>query len=43
MEVRTISTKVLLNYNKEEIRTFTIDKQQMERFRELAPFWKNAD
>ena len=32
-----------LEDNKEEIRTFTIDKQQMERFRELAPFWKQAD
>jgi hypothetical protein len=32
-----------LEDNKEEIRTFTIDKQQVERFRELAPFWKQAD
>ncbi len=29
--------------NKEEIRTFTIDKQPMEKFREKFPFWKNAD
>ena len=32
-----------LEDNKEEIRTFTIDKLPMERFRELAPFWKQAD
>jgi predicted amidohydrolase len=32
-----------LEDNKEEIRTFTIDKQPMERFREIAPFWKQAD
>ena len=28
---------------KEEIRTFTIDKQKMESFREKFPFWKSAD
>ena len=28
---------------KEEIRTFTIDKQPMENFREKFPFWKSAD
>lgn len=28
---------------KEEIRTFTIDKQSMEKFREKFPFWKSAD
>lgn len=28
---------------KEEIRTFTIDKLQMEKFREKFPFWKSAD
>lgn len=28
---------------KEEIRTFTIDKQPMVKFREKFPFWKSAD
>ena len=28
---------------KEEIRTYTIDKQKMESFREKFPFWKSAD
>lgn len=32
-----------LEYNKEEIRTFTIDKQPMENFRAKFPFWKSAD
>ena len=29
--------------SKEEIRTFTIDKQPMVKFREKFPFWKSAD